>query len=113
MKRNEDKVKEKTQKEEGGKWCIRRANNKCTNGKTEVKGGQLHTMFTSLVDSISGGDFSDLGEGEKFTWHQFHVECWGALDFEVHAPVTMYNNTGCAVPLTWILLNIQSTLYLV
>ena len=94
-------------KYEGGKWCIRRASNKGAKGKTEVKGGQLRTMFTSSVDSTSGGDFSDLGEGENFTWHQFHVEGWVEQDFEGHAPVTMQNYTGRAVTLTWILLNSQ------
>ena len=34
------------------------ANNKCA----EVKGGQLHTMSTSLVEVKSGIDFIDLGE---------------------------------------------------
>ena len=38
-------------KDDGG------ANNKCD----EVKGEQLHTMFTSLVDVQSGIDFSYLG----------------------------------------------------
>ena len=49
LKRNfpkcaEEKVKEKTQKDEGGEWCIRRAENKFADGKTEVKGGQLNKM---------------------------------------------------------------------
>ena len=65
------------------------------------------------MDSTSGIDFSDMGEGNKFTWHQFHVEVWGAQDFEVHAPVTMHNNTGRSVPLTWLLLNSQSTVDLI
>ena len=112
LKRNcpkyaKEKEKERTKKYEGGKWCIRRASNKGAEGKTEVKGGQLGTMFTSSVDSTSGGDFSDLGEGENFTWHQFHVEGWVEQDFEGHAPVTMHNYTGRAVTLTWILLNSQ------
>ena len=40
--------------------------------------GQLHTMFTSSVDVLSGTDFSDLGEDDKFMWHQFYVKGWGA-----------------------------------
>ena len=54
LERPEEKGKEKTQKDEGGKWCFRKSINKCADGETEVKGGQLHMMFTSLVDSISG-----------------------------------------------------------
>ena len=60
-----------------------------------------------------GGDFSEMGGGGGFTWHQFHAEGWGARDFEEHAPVTMHNNTGCVVPLIWILLDSQSTVYLI
>ena len=70
-------------------------------------------MFMSLVDQISGKDFSEMREEYAFTWHQFHVEVWGAQDFEVHAPVTMHNNTGRSVPLTWLLLNSQSTVDLI
>ena len=81
-KRAEEKGKEKTKKDEGSKWCIQRANDKCADRKTEVKGGHLHTMFTSLVDSKLGGEFSDMGEGDEFTWHQFHIEGWGDRDFE-------------------------------
>ena len=44
--------KKKKKKDDGG------ANNKCA----EVKGGQLHTMSTSLVEVQSGIDFIDLGE---------------------------------------------------
>ena len=62
-------------------------------------------MFTSSVDHKSGSDFSDLGEGDKFTWHQFHVKGWRARDFEGHTLVITHNNTGCTVPLTWILLD--------
>ena len=72
-----------------------------------MKGVQLHTMFISSVDHTPGADFSDLGEGDEFTWHQFHVEGWGARDFEGHAPVTIRNNTGRTVPLTWLLLDSQ------
>ena len=66
LKRNfskcaEEKVKEKMQKDEENEWCIRRADNKFADGKTEVKGGQLHKIFTSSLDSTSGGDFSELG----------------------------------------------------
>ena len=45
--------------------------------RTEVKGGQLHTIFTSLVGVQSGIDFSDLGEDDEFSWHPFHVKGWG------------------------------------
>ena len=64
-------------------------------------------MFTSPADHTLGTDFSDMGEGKKFTCHQFHVKGWGAQEFEGHAPVVMHNTTGCAVPLIWILLNSQ------
>ena len=43
------------------------------NKSAEVTGGQLHTMLTSLVEVLSGIDFSELGEDDSFTWHQFHV----------------------------------------
>ena len=43
------------------------AKNRRAGGKTEVKGVQLHTMFTSLVDVQSGIEFSELGEDNKFT----------------------------------------------
>ena len=85
LKRNGPKLskkgKEKNQKEKGGEWCIRKASDKCADGKTKVKRGQLYTMFTSLVYSTSGAEFSKLGEGDKFTWHQLHVKDWGAQDF--------------------------------
>ena len=70
-------------------------------------------MFTSLVDVPSGTDFSELGEDDEFTWHQFHVEVWGAQDFEGHAPVSMHNATRGAVPLTWILFDSQSMVDLI
>ena len=50
-KRAEEKEK---QKDDGS------ANNK----GAEVKGGQLHTMFTSSVDVQPGMDFSELGEDD-------------------------------------------------
>ena len=64
-KRAEEKQKNK--KDDGS------ANNK----RAKVKGGQLYTMFTSSVDVQSGIDFSNMGEDDKFTWHQLHVEGWG------------------------------------
>ena len=70
-------------------------------------------MFTSFVDVQSGLDFSELLEDDEFTWHQFHVEGWGARDFEGHAPAAMHNATGRAVPLTWILLDSQSMVDLI
>ena len=70
-------------------------------------------MFTSSGDVPSGIDFSDLGEEDKFTWSQFHIKGWGARDFEGHAPVAMHNATGRAVPLTWLLLDSQSTVDLI
>ena len=66
-------------------------------------------MFTSSVEVPSGTNFSELGEDDEFIWHHFHVKGWGAQDFEGHAPVVMHNATGRVVPLTWILLEIQST----
>ena len=71
-----------------------------------MKVGQLHTMFTSLMDVQSGIYFSELGEDDKSTWHQFHIKDWVARDFEGHAPVAMHNATERAVTLTWILLKI-------
>ena len=65
-------------------------------------------MFTYMVGSSSGVGFSELREGDYFKWHQFHVKDWGAQDFEGHGPVTLNNRTGRAVPITWILLGIQS-----
>ena len=82
--------KKKNKKDEGGAY------NKCA----EVKGVQLHTMFTSSVDVQSRIDFSDLGEEDEFTWHQFHAKVWGARYFEGHALMAMQNATGQAVPLT-------------
>ena len=70
-------------------------------------------MFTSSGDEPSGTDFSELGGDDEFTWHQFHVKGWGAQDFEGNAPVVMYNNTGRSLPLTWLLLDIQSTVDLI
>ena len=77
--------------------------------RTEVTGGQLHKMFTSLGEEPLGTEFSELREDNKFTWHQFHVKGWGARDFEGHATVVMHNDTGRAVSLTWLLLDSQST----
>ena len=98
--------KEKNKKDDGG------ADNKRADGKTEVKGGQIQTMFTSLVDLTSGIDFSEMGEDDKFTWYQFQVKGWGAQYFEGHAPVAMHN-TKRAVPLTRLLLESQLTLDLI
>ena len=70
-------------------------------------------MFMSSVDVLSGTDFSEMGEYEKFTWHKFHVKGWGAQDFEGHAPLSMHNATGRAVPPTWLLLDSQSTMDLI
>ena len=66
-------------------------------------------MFTPSVDVLSGTDFSELGEDNEFTWHQFHVKGWVAQDFEGQAPMAVHNATGCAVPLTWLLFDSQST----
>ena len=81
--------------------------------RVEVMGGQLHAMFTSSGDEPSGTDFSELGEEDEFTWHQFHVKGRIAQDFEEHAPVVMHNDTGRVVPLTWLLLDSQSTVDLI
>ena len=101
LKRTEYKKNE--QKDEEG------VENKCV----EVTGGKLHAMFTSSVDEPPGTDFSEMGEDDKFTWNKFHLEGWGAREFERHAPVAMHNATGRAVPLTWLLLNSQSTVDLI
>ena len=65
------------------------------------------------MDVQSGIDFSELGEDDKFTWHQFHVKGWGARYFEGHAPIAMHNATGQAVPLKWPLLDSQLRVYLI
>ena len=105
--------KEKTKKDDCGEWQARGAEDKRADRKTEVKGRQFHIMFTLLLDHTSRTDFSDLGEGKKFTWHQFHVKVWGAQNFEGHTPVAMHNTTGYALPLTWIPLDSQSTVDLI
>ena len=83
------------------------------NKRAEVTGVQLHTMFTSSGEGPLGIDFIELVEDDEFTWHQSHVEGWGARDFEGHATVVMNNDTGRAVPLTWILLDSQSMVDLI
>ena len=65
------------------------------------------------MHSTSGGDFSELGEGDKLTWDQFHAKGWGARECEGHASVTIHNNTGSAVTLKWIFLGSQSTVDLI
>ena len=70
-------------------------------------------MFMSSGEEPLGTDFSDLGEDDKFTWNQFHVDGWGAQDFEGHATVVMHKYTGRVVPLTWLLLYNQSTVDLI
>ena len=70
-------------------------------------------MLTSSMDVPSGTDFSELGEDDESTWHQFHIKGWGAQDFEGHALVAMHNSTGRAVPLTWLLLDSQLTVDLI
>ena len=70
-------------------------------------------MFTSWGDIPSGTDFSELGEDDDFTWHQLHIDGCRSRDFERDAPVAMHNATGQAVPLTWLLLNSQSTVDLI
>ena len=83
------------------------------NKRVEVTGEQLHAMSTSSGDIPSGTDFSELGENDEFTWHQFHIKGWRAQDFEVNALVAMHNATGQAMPLTWLLLDSQSTVELI
>ena len=100
-KRAEEKEKKKKDEEYG------------ENKRTKVNGGQLHTMFKSSGDEQLGTYFSELGENDEFTWHQSHVEGWGARDFEGHTTVVMHNDTGRAVPLTWLLLDSQSTVDLI
>ena len=94
------------------RYCLKRAEEKeskqnygegVDNKRVEVTGGQLHTMFTSSVDVPSGTDFSELGEDDEL----------GTQEFEGHAPLAMHNATGRVVPLTWILLDSQSTVDLI
>ena len=103
----------KTQKNEGGKWCFQRAGEKCSDRKTKVKGRQLNKMFISLEDSTSGADFSKLGKWDYFNWHQIQAKEWGVQEFEGHTTVALHNSTGRILPLTWLLLNSQSTLDLI
>ena len=70
-------------------------------------------MFMSSGDEPSWTDFSELGEYNEFMWHPFHVEGWGARDFEGNAPLVMNNDTGLAVPLSRLLLDSQSTVDLI
>ena len=103
-----------------------KAGKKSNDGKADVKDGQLHTMFTSKSKYKLWSDFRDIGKGDEFSWYQFHTtsqnitnkECtegavWEARDFEGHVPVALHSSTGCTVPLTWILLDSQSTLDLI
>ena len=78
-----------------------------------MTGGAATLNFHVIGDEPSGTDFSEMGGDNVFTWHQFHVKGWGARYFEGHAPVVMHNNTGRKVPLTWLLLDIQSTVDLI
>ena len=53
LKRNCPKCaeeKDNKKKDDGGEWRDRGADDKRADRKLEVKGGQLHTMFTSLVE---------------------------------------------------------------
>ena len=70
-------------------------------------------MFASFGDEPLGTDFSELGEGDEFTWHQFHAKGWGARNFVWHTTVVMHNETGRAVPLTWLFLDSQFTVDLI
>ena len=65
------------------------------------------------MDVPSGSDLSELEKDDEFTWHSFHVKGWEAQDFEGNAPMDTNNSTGQAVPFTWILLEIQSTMNLI
>ena len=56
-----------TNKCEDVDWCTQRSGEKCTDGKMEVQGGQLHTMFASTSGSSLGADISELGGGYEFT----------------------------------------------
>ena len=58
------------------RYCPKRAEEKekkqtdergVENKRAEVKGGNLHTMFTSSVGILSGTDFSEMGEDNEFT----------------------------------------------
>ena len=57
--------------------------------RAEVKGGQLHTRFTSSMDAPFGIDFIEMGEDDEFTWHQFHVKGWGVRGKCTLAPKNM------------------------
>ena len=65
---------ERLTKARQGKEKKRKDGEGVENKRVEVTGGQLHAMFTSSGDVLSWSDFSDLGEDEEFTWHQFHVK---------------------------------------
>ena len=34
-------------------------------------------MFTSMTSSTFREDSNELGKGDEFTWHQFHMEDFG------------------------------------
>ena len=46
------------------------------NNRVEMMEGKLHAMFTSSGGEPSGTDFSEMGEDDEFTWHQFQVKGW-------------------------------------
>ena len=77
--------KEKTKKYDGGEWRAQGSNDKRADGETEVKGGQLHTMFKSLVyhtwgqtsvswerTTNSPGNSSTSRDGERKTLRDTH-----------------------------------------
>ena len=66
-----------------------------------------------MGDEPLGTDFSELGEDDEFMWYEFHVKGWGARYFEGNTTVVMHNDIRRVVPLTWILLDSQSTVDLI
>ena len=66
-------------------------------------------MFTSTAGFISGEEFSNIGEGDEFMWHQFQNKDWGVQDFEGHGKVDLHNSTGQATTLIWLFLDSQLT----
>ena len=78
-----------------------------------MKDKKLHAMFTSTPSSTLEADFSDIGEGGDFSWHQFHTEEWLVQEFDRDTTVALHNSNGHVVPLIWLLLGSQLTVDLI
>ena len=101
----EKKKDENQGKGESGQWCIHQTGGKRTEGTADVKDGKIHAMFTSAPDSTLGAELSELGDRDKFLWHQAHTYAWQGRKFEENAPVCMHNIIRRAMMTMWLLLD--------